>query len=159
MKNKTPQEKESEETGTLPGPIRFQHEEKEIALAQLISSKTEIGSEEWARAKKKLEDLKMATLTKQQVDMLETANKKEKVENGKEGHAAASRGLKSLRTALGLGERPILTQTQKKELQESEKKVEDAYNKLEGEKDTGISEDRLKELGKEIENRRGLRKT
>ena len=123
VKNKTPQEKASEEdTEGRPGPIRFQHEETEIAIAQLEADKTEKGTEEWARAKERLEELKKATLTEQQKEELQTATQAEKESNGKEGHAEASTQLRKMRTAMGLGEKPSLSQTQKEDLHKAEKK-------------------------------------
>ena len=84
------------------GPIRFQHEEKEIALAHLTVTKTQVGTIAWAETKEKLKQLKRSTLAEQRKKSWETAEREERGSNGTEGHKAASEKLRKLKIALGL---------------------------------------------------------
>ena len=62
----TPIEEEEEEEDYAVGPIRFHEEEKNIAIAQLAVEQAKIGTLKWARAKNRLKELKLDTLTEQQ---------------------------------------------------------------------------------------------
>ena len=127
-------EEEKEEEEQIVGPIRFQHEEKEIALAHLAVTRTQVGTIAWAEAKEKLKQLKWSTLTEQQRKSWETAEKEEREANGKEGHKAASEKLRKLKIALGLGDRLTLSQTQKEDLKKAEEKLTKANTKEEEQK-------------------------